>query len=251
MKRIRLCVLTILIGVVTGLCGSTLAGTEHPEERAKTLQLLMRKVTIEVNETRVEEIVEFVRTLSGADIDVMWLDDDHSEGIDKDATVSFNVTDVTALDLLERVLAKTGTDFEENDWQLTPSGGFVMGPESRLNRRRTLKLYDVQDMLYEVPNFGNVPALDLDQILQQSSGQGGGGGGNIVSDDEAGDGEGKSREELVSELIDLVITNIEPEQWEDNGGEGASIRFYRGSLIISAPDYIHRQLGAYSVPSGK
>ena len=114
-----------------------------------------------------------------------------------------------------------------------------------------MQLYDVRDLLYEVPNFSAVPSLDLDQILQQSSSSGGGGGGSIFADDDTGGGDARSEAALAQELIDLVITNIESEQWEDNGGDGASIRYYRGSLIVNGPDYIHRQLGAYAVPRAK
>ena len=129
MDLMRTGVLGIAIGVAVVLAGAAgaAAGTEHPEERAKTLHLLMREITIEFEETRLEDAVEFVRNFTGADIDVMWLDDEHGEGLDKEQTVSVDVTGVTTLDLLERLLSKTGTDFEENDWQLSASGVFEMG----------------------------------------------------------------------------------------------------------------------------
>lgn len=48
--------------------------------------------------------------------------------------------------------------------------------------------------------------------------------------------------DLADELIDIVISSIEPDQWWDNGGLAASIRFYKGSLIVLAPPYVHRQV---------
>ena len=38
---------------------------------------------------------------------------------------------------------------------------------------------------------------------------------------------------------------MEPDAWDINGGEYATIRYYQGTLIIRAPDYIHRQIGGY------
>ena len=39
--------------------------------------------------------------------------------------------------------------------------------------------------------------------------------------------------------------------WTDNGGEGASMHLFNGTLIVNAPDYIHRQINGYSYwPSG-
>ncbi|MHC4768512.1 MAG: hypothetical protein ACYTEI_07360, partial [Planctomycetota bacterium] len=46
-------------------------------------------------------------------------------------------------------------------------------------------------------------------------------------------------------IIDLITETIEPEAWDVAGGDWASIRYYTGTLIIRAPDYIHRQIGGY------
>ena len=42
-----------------------------------------------------------------------------------------------------------------------------------------------------------------------------------------------------------TIETIEPDAWQVNGGDAASIRYYQGTLIVRAPDYIQRQLGGY------
>jgi hypothetical protein len=40
-----------------------------------------------------------------------------------------------------------------------------------------------------------------------------------------------------------VVTDlVEPEQWEENGGSAATIRYFQGGLLENAPGYIHRQL---------
>lgn len=33
------------------------------------------------------------------------------------------------------------------------------------------------------------------------------------------------------------------------GGNWATIRFYQGTLIINAPDFVHRQIGGYPYPT--
>jgi hypothetical protein len=32
---------------------------------------------------------------------------------------------------------------------------------------------------------------------------------------------------------------------QQNGGEWASIRYHQGTLIVRAPDFVHRQIGGY------
>ena len=59
---------------------------------------------------------------------------------------------------------------------------------------------------------------------------------------------GGNRRQKAEELIDMIIESIEPMAWDQNGGSWATIRYYEGSLIVRAPDYIHRQIGGYPRP---
>jgi len=53
----------------------------------------------------------------------------------------------------------------------------------------------------------------------------------------------RSAEEKAQELIDLIQGLVEPDAWLDESV--ASIRYYDGSIIVRAPDYIQRQIGGY------
>jgi hypothetical protein len=44
----------------------------------------------------------------------------------------------------------------------------------------------------------------------------------------------------------LITQLVEQEEWVDNGGEGGTIRYYNGNLLVNAPDYMHRQINGYS-----
>ena len=54
-----------------------------------------------------------------------------------------------------------------------------------------------------------------------------------------------TEKEKVDQLIDLIIEIVEPDSWIEAGGDDASIRYYQGTLIIRAPDFIQRQIGGY------
>jgi hypothetical protein len=49
----------------------------------------------------------------------------------------------------------------------------------------------------------------------------------------------------VTELQNVLTTLVEPDQWVDNGGDAATIRFFQNTFIINAPDYVHRQINGY------
>ena len=60
----------------------------------------------------------------------------------------------------------------------------------------------------------------------------------------AEDPERKTKEQEIQELIDNITDFVESEQWKVHGGN-CTIRYYKGSLLVKAPDFVHRQLGGY------
>src|SRR6185369_11546819 len=107
------------------------------------------------------------------------------------------------------------------------------------------------DLLMVLPRYSEVPAIDLNTVLQ--SGQGGSGGSpfNNANNNNSPLDTQPMREERAKKIMDLIVSLVESQQWQDNGGEGASMHYFNGTLIVNAPDYIHRQINGYSYwPSG-
>ncbi len=215
--------------------------------KRQTLARLMQRVTVELQEQRLEDVVRFIETVTQTDLDPLWLDDRTGTGLDPETLITLGVKEVTALTLLERVLEKAdaSSGFEGSTWQFTRTGAFEFGPRERLNRRTNLVIYDITDLLTEVPDYDNAPDFDLNTIFQQGGQQGGGGGGQSPFQGGQQDIDRETMEEKAQEVIDLIVTIVEPEQWLDNGGDSSSVRYFRGSLIVRAPDYVHRQLVGY------
>lgn len=212
------------------------AGARPADPRTVTIARLHRRMSVELTDQRFEDVVRFVAEVSGAEIDVKWLDDTHGVGLDPDALVTLNLRNQTLLSLLERAAQRAGDAFDRPTWQMSPDGVFELGPRSRLNETRSLRLYDVQDLLFVVPSFREVPDLDLGSVQQ------GGGGGGQTTQFTPEEGDRMSRQERLERLKEIIITNIEPDQWFDNGGDGASYSELSGTLLINAPEYVHRQL---------
>jgi hypothetical protein len=226
--------------------GSTTVRTGSPQR--DTLTRLMRRISVDFNEKRLEDIVSFIKDFANADIEALWVDDRNPEGLDKEKVISVKVDNVTVLALIEKVLERAAPDAGgEATWQMTETGTFQMGPRERLNKHKRVQIYDINDLLMDVPDYRDVPQIDLQQALQAS--QGGGGGGQSPFRDqqqqEDQDERNRRKQELTDELTTLIRDLVEPEQWVENGGSGGSIKNFRGSLIINAPDYMHRGINGY------
>ena len=225
--------------------GTPAASTANPA--VTNLSRMQRKLTVEFKDQRLEDVIRFIQEYTQADLEPEWLEGNATAGLDKEKLITMKAQDMAALDVLERVLIKAQEDaFSENGWQMTDYGTIQIAPKAVLNRDKRLVIYDMHDLLMVVPRFTDVPAIDLQTVLGQ--GQGGTGQSPFTGGGSApGQGvEGqKSPEERLRELQDIITSTVETSQWVDNGGEGGTIRAFNGTLIINAPDYMHRALNGY------
>lgn len=248
------CVLVAAAGLVPTVSAQSqrppaAQGVQHPDPvpQRETLIRLSRPITVEFTDQRLGDIVTFLREYTTADIEPMWMDDRHATGLDPETRVTVSVRNSTVLQLIERVLDQARDTFSENTWQMSETGAIQIGPKERLNRYTRMVVYDINDLLLIIPDHYDVPRIDLNQALQQSGGRGGGGGGQSPFQDDQQDREAQrlERDERAREIADLIREIVETEQWIDNGGSAGRIRHFRGNLIVTAPDYMHRGIDGY------
>ena len=118
--------------------------------KQQTLARLMKPVSVELDGQRLEDVVQFIADVTQADITPLWIDDRNLEGLDKDTPITASIKKMSALSMLEVVLDKAAASsgaFEEATWQFSKYGTFEFGPKSRLNRRKGVELYDINDLL--------------------------------------------------------------------------------------------------------
>ncbi len=236
---------------------STVASSGIPQK--DTLTRLLKPVTVEFKEHRLEEVVRFVSELTGAEIEPMWIDDNNPQGLDKEKQITLKANGMSALKLLEKVLEKATDDgsSKSNTWQMTESGAIQIGPKTRLNVDKRLEIYDIADLLLVVPEYNNVPKFDLQSVLSNSGG--GGGGQSPFQDNQNSQQQGgrttigsaqiPTPQQRAEDLVKLIEDQVETEQWVTQGGTGGSIKAYPqgtpSALIINAADYIHREINGY------
>lgn len=216
------------------------------DPRRETLMRLSEPMTVGDLDNRFEDVMELIRVRSGADIEVMYIDDRNDEGFDPEWIVDMTVGETTGLELIERLITRANSDLDpitSFEWQMTEYGGIQIGPKERLNRTRQTVVYDIHDLLFEIPSFDNAPEFDLNTVLQSSGG--GGGGGSPFTGANNQDQDRESREERAQQIIDLIQNTVEPDEWIDLGGSSATITYLPESLIVTAPDYVHRQISGY------
>ena len=203
---------------------SARATTGNPSR--DTLIRLTRPITVDFQDKRLEDVITFIQTSSAAEIEPLWTDEKNTDGLDKEHLISVKVDQASFLSLIEKVLEKSRGDVGgESTWQMSSSGALQIGPKERLNKYRRVEIYDINDLLMDVPDYTDVPRIDLQQALQSSQGGGGGGGQSPFREQGNNDRNAKlkDRQTKADEVIQLITGIVEPDQWIDNGGRGGSI----------------------------
>jgi len=218
------------------------------EAKRDNLRKLSKVVTLDVEDQPVEDIFRFIADITGADIEPIYLDNNSSSvsGIDPETPITIRVKNIPAITVLERVLERTNLIEQPGDdytWQFTDSGSIQCGPKTELNRHQRVEIYDIADLLFVVPNFDNAPDFNLQSAIQGASGGGGATSPFGQSNNQIDEPNAQDRADA---LINLLETTVEPDQWANAGGDGAAITVYGTSLVITAADYVHRQIDGYS-----
>ena len=198
------------------------------------------RLPVTFDETPTRDALKFIAEAANVAMVPRWRSDKNPDGMDPDELITMQLPSLTALDALEYVLAQLPAE-SSCTWQLRP-GFLEVGTRENLSRRGSLvtKLYPIKDLLYTVPYFDNAPNFNLAFALNQGAGFGG--GGSLFGN--GGDsGPRETAEEAARRLIQLIKSVVEPEAWE---ADWAFIDFYKDSLVVRAPDYVHRALGGYS-----
>jgi hypothetical protein len=239
--------------------------------KTKMLQaLLYEKLTVQFEETPVREVFEYLKTSLDVNLIVRYADDPVGHGIDPLTSITLDLAEAPAVDVLQLVLDQCA-GAGDCTWQLRRS--FIeVGTKERLSvpAARQVRAYPIGDLLYEAPRFVDAPPIGFTDEYWYPYGPYGpygsyGGYGGSLSGGTIGHSIGgyrwgggvsqravaddpntpEKKAERAKAIIELIVTSIEPMAWAENGGDWATIRYRDDALIVTAPDYIHRQINGY------
>jgi hypothetical protein len=189
------------------------------------------------------DCIDFLRDVSGSNINVNWKALAEAN-VQKDAPITVRLYGVPLRKALAIILDQaTGGEAltfysEDNVIEVTT--------KAAADKIMYVRVYPIEDLILDVPDFTDAPNL----TLQPSSGGGGGGGSTNSATSQGPFGQGstaaketvKPKEQRADDLVQLIVATIQPEVWTANGGT-ASVRYFNGSLVVSAPRSVHEALG--------
>lgn len=246
----RFCSLLVAVVLVVASAEAQSArrnGNVRPVQAPMTTMQMLNQRLPEVSfiDTPLEQVFEFVEGLTKANVVVKWqlLNDN---GVNRDKPITIKAKNVKLSQFLWMLMSEVGG----SDLKLAyrASGNMItFSTDDDLGKEMVTKVYDISDLLIEVPRFSARTSLDASQAL--SGAQGGGGGGNLFQDqqDENTDenrGAGGIDGPYAAALVSLIRDTVEPDSWAQNGGPG-TIHLLRGQLVVRNTILVHQKLGGY------
>lgn len=206
---------------------------------------------------------EFLRDISGANLHVNWRALE-AAGISKDVQVNVRLRAVSLRKVLRTLLSEAAGG-GVNLTFYAEDGVIEVTTAEIADQQMITKVYPIEDLIMEIPSFDNAPDFSLQNTSNSGGGgsrgggrsggsrgggggYGGGGGGSSLFGGGGGGGGGDrakeqttSKTERAEQLVTLVRETVRPDIWRENGGP-ASIRYYNGHLVVTAPRSVHEAL---------
>ncbi|MEL6795505.1 MAG: hypothetical protein AAFO89_01655 [Planctomycetota bacterium] len=219
--------------------GEPVAVSETPENRRVLAELETQRIPQVNFDNPLSDVVGFLEAVTSQNFDVDWQSLELLS-IDEQTPVTLRLNNVSVKTVLDRLVDKISDPLAPADWAIQ-DGIVQIASDEELRRDVTLVIYDIRDLLIEVPDYQDAPEIDLQSVLQSQ--QGGGGGQSPFGGDTQGqDDEERDRQERIDQIIDIIQNNVDFEGWQANGGDTGFIQELNGSLIITNTSKNHREV---------
>jgi len=227
--------------------GEQIAFADTEDNRRVRTALSTRREPVDFGGVRLADAVEWVRQVAKVGVDVNWTSLETLR-VTPDSTVTLQLTHgVPIATILDKIVRKVSPDDRSAVGWTVEDGMVTIASEEVLRKNTPVVIYDVKDLLIEIPNYTNVPSFDLAGVLQTS--QGVGGGASPFGGDGAGDRastlggvEHRTRQDRVRQIVEIIEQTIDAEGWKDLGGSTGSIQELNGSLIITNTPANHQAI---------
>jgi Flp pilus assembly secretin CpaC/tetratricopeptide (TPR) repeat protein len=228
------------------------AGYSESPANQRVQNALQNNVSVNFSRNTINQVVNYMKTVTDVEIYADWKALE-TIGIRADDELSLDLGRVTAEIALRRVLEQLGDNLDRPQFGIE-DGMVVITTEDALRRRMVTLVYDIRDLLLEVPYFDNAPDFNLGTAITGGPGANGGTFGSVETESdrsevfgggssERDDAERRSRDQLVEEIVGIIQDVVDPEKgWYDTSGEGGKIQELNGNLIITNTPRNHRAI---------
>ncbi|MBI4718504.1 MAG: hypothetical protein HY763_11910 [Planctomycetes bacterium] len=221
--------------------GRTRPGQSRPDRLL--LSALDRPVPVDFKRVPFGEVLERLAQAHQLNIIVNW-NDLQRAGVDRNAPIELVLpNEITLKKVLTEVLDQAGAGSADVDFDVA-DGAITVATRQHLDRETFAKVYDISDLLMDVPSFRDAPNLDLRHTTSRTppAAEQGALPWKYGDDDDDEPESDPQRLDRVQKVIQLIEETVAPDSWRDRGGSIGTIKEINGQLVITQNAAAHRTI---------
>lgn len=210
---------------------------------------LDKPIRVDFKREPFEDVVERLAAAHDVNILVNWADLERA-GVKRDAKIDLNLPrEITLKRALTSAFDQAGDGLVRIGFDVG-DGVISVATQATLDRHTYAAVYDIADLLMEVPNFTDAPMSDLRNAevkrpdvkasrtaqLNEKPWRAG------DDDDDEADVFDPERLNRLNEIIDLIQSHVEPNSWVGRGGSIGTIREFNNQLVVTQNSSAQRQI---------
>jgi uncharacterized membrane protein YgcG len=226
-----------------------------PAKQAGSNQLLKRALDRPLPEVRFSgssfsDCIDFLSDATSVNIVVDWKALESAK-VTKDTPITLRLSGSVRLGKVLSLILNQAAGADVLTYYVD-EGVLQITTQEQADKELITRLYPIQDLLFQAPDYNNAPSLMLPQGNSGTAGGSGGGGGGgssqgLFGGTSSGDGNSAAStmtpQQRADEIIKLITDTVRPEIWRVNGGN-ATISYIRGNLVVTAPRSVHEMLSS-------
>ena len=237
MKLVRSLVVATLVACLGSLAPAD--STRPADGPSMATAVRMRVPAVEFKSVPVADVFDFMRDVAGLNLYVNWPALE-AAGVDRSTPISIRLRNIQLARVLDITLGQLSAGRSPIAWYVSDNIIHITTRELADRDLITL-IYPVGDLIVKVPDFEG-PTF---QLGGGNGGSGTGGGGSVFNGGDNGNPSGDagdSQQVRGEKLVQVIMMLVSPEVWVENGGY-SSIRYFNGTLIVTAPRSVQAQIG--------
>lgn len=210
------------------------------------LSALEKPVPVDFNHDPFDQVIERLADAHHLNIIVNW-NDLQRAGVERNVPIDLSLpNDISLQRAITEVLEQAGAGLTKVGYDVA-EGTIRIATRQTLDKDTYTAVYDINDLLQEIPVFNDAPLTDLTQINQRSTPTTAPKDAPRPWSDNNGDDDDEENHDperlsRVHSIINLIQDTVSPESWRERGGSVGTINEINGQLVITQNSAAQRQI---------
>lgn len=210
---------------------------------SRLLGMLDHRVPVDFRGVPFDQVMERLADAHQLNIIVNWHDLGRA-GVERSIPIELDLPrEITLKKVITEVLEQAGGGLVDIGYEVA-DGAVTIATQQFLDKKTYPAVYNITDLLMEVPQFSNAPVLDLFEATHRVPRRSERSDlpWRVGDDDDDEPEEDRERLSRVRKIMELIRDTVNPDSWRDRGGSIGVMNELNGQLVVTQNSAAHRRI---------